>query len=286
MQSVPAQQTPETADSSAPARRRTYMIGLGALLGGAANVVMQLGNPAVGRGVLESVVESGRYDLHPRKRGKTTLTYLAVAMIGTESDRAAYREATNNSHRHVRSSSDSKVAYNAFDPELQLWVAACIYQGIRDYLTLFFGSLDAATADDLYRECARFGTTLQMRPEMWPADRAAFERYWESKAGAISIDDEVKAYLLDQVVNLGPHRRSYQIVFAPVHRFFTTGFLPQRFRNELGLPWSPRRQRTFEAIMRAFGQLLVRLPVRWRLYPYENYLADMRRRRALGKPLT
>lgn len=261
------------------------MIGVGALLGGSANVIMQLGNPAVGRGVFESVVERGRYDLHPRKRSRTTLTYLAVAMIGTEEDRAAYREATDTAHRLVRSNASSPVSYNAFDPTLQLWVAACIYVGIRDYLVYFFGELDEDTAEDLYRESARFGTTLQMRAEMWPATRAAFDEYWNAKLGEISLDAEVKAYLIEQLVDLGPHERNYRIAFAPLNRFVTTGFLPQQFRDELGLRWGPRRQRGFEILMRTIGRVLARLPQGKRLYPYEQYLRDMRRRRESGKPL-
>ncbi|MGW1738081.1 oxygenase MpaB family protein [Nocardia sp. NPDC001965] len=265
--------------------RRKYLAGPAALLGGPANVVMQLSQAPVGRGVVESTVHSGRFDLHPRKRGRTTLTYLAVAMLGTDEERVAYREATNTSHRHVRSRPGSTVKYNAFDPELQLWVAACIYRGVVDSLEYLYGPLDDDYADELYRESSRFGTTLQVRPEMWPADRAAFRAYWETKSAQISIDDEVKRYLLDQVVDLGPYGRVERALGRPVNRFFTTGFLPQRYRDELGLAWGPWRQRAFVVIMRAIGTVMRLGPERWRLYPLDKHLADMRRRRALGKPL-
>ncbi|MGW0182931.1 oxygenase MpaB family protein [Nocardia sp. NPDC003345] len=268
-----------------PVERRKHLAGPGALLGGPANVIMQLSLAPVGRGVVESTVDSGRFDLHPRKRGRTTLTYLAVAMMGTDEEREAYRAATNTSHRHVRSGPDSPVKYNAFDPELQRWVAACIYLGVVDSLTYLFGPLSEADADELYRESARFGTTLQMRPEMWPADRAAFAEYWDAASAEISLDAEVKAYLLGQVVDLGPYNRVEQLLFRRVNRFFTTGFLPQRFRDELGLAWGPRRQRAFELIMRAIGTVTAAGPESWRLYPLNKHLEDMRRRRALGKPL-
>ena len=55
-----------------------------ALLLGPANVIMQLARPGVGYGVMESRVESGRVDLHPIKRARTTFTYLAVALAGTD----------------------------------------------------------------------------------------------------------------------------------------------------------------------------------------------------------
>ncbi|MEU4314594.1 oxygenase MpaB family protein [Nocardia sp. NPDC024068] len=268
-----------------PRERHKYLAGPGALLGGPANVVMQLSLAPVGRGVVESTVESGRFDLHPRKRGRTTLTYLAVAMLGTDEEREAYRAATDSSHRHVRSRPGSPVKYNAFDPELQRWVAACIYRGVVDSLTFLYGPLGDEDADELYRESARFGTTLQMRPEMWPADRSAFAEYWASTSALICLDDEVKAYLLEQVVDLGPYNRLEQLLFRRVNRFFTTGFLPPRFREELGLRWGPGRQRAFELVMRVIGTITAAGPESWRLYPLNRHLADMRRRRALGKPL-
>ncbi|WP_194827347.1 oxygenase MpaB family protein [Nocardia sp. XZ_19_231] len=265
--------------------RRRYLVGPAALLGGPANVIMQLSSAPVGRGVVESTVTSGRFDLRPRKRGRTTLTYLAVAMLGTDEDRAAFRAATDTAHRQVRSGPDSPVRYNAFDPELQLWVAACIYRGTVDSLTYLFGEVDEEFADELYLDSARFGTTLQMPARLWPPNRDAFGEYWDAKLSAISMDDEVRAYLLGQVVDLSPYRRWEQLLFRRINRFFTTGFLPQQFRDELALPWSDRRQRLFEVTMRTLGRVLSVLPERWRLYPFESYLADMRRRRALGRPL-
>ncbi|WP_405181121.1 oxygenase MpaB family protein [Nocardia sp. NBC_01377] len=275
---------PDGSDASLAPRRR-YLAGPAALLGGGANVIMQLSTAPVGRGVVESTVDSGRYSLHPRKRGRTTLTYLAVAILGDDEDRAAYRAAADTSHRHVRSGPDSPVEYNAFDPRLQLWVAACIYRGALDSLTYLCGRLDDDFADELDRESRRFGTTLQMRPEMWPSDRAAFAEYWDVRLAEICVDDEVRSYLLDQVVDLAPYTRRERLALRRVNRFFTTGFLPQQFRDLLGLSWGPRRQRIFELIMRAIGVVLRVLPERVRLYPFETYLHDMRRRRALGKPL-
>ncbi|MGW5570521.1 oxygenase MpaB family protein [Nocardia thailandica] len=264
---------------------RRYMAGPAALLGGPANVIMQLSLAPVGRGVVESTVSSGRFDLHPRKRGKTTLTYLAVAMLGTDDDRDAFRAATDTSHRQVRSRPGSPVKYNAFDPRLQLWVAACLYRGTLDSLVYLFGAVDEAFADELYRDSARFGTGLQMPQEMWPADRAAFAEYWEAMLTELSLDDEVRAYLVDQVVDMGPYRPWERLLFRRANRFFTTGFLPQQFRDELGLAWNPRRQKVFEAVMRTLGRILSVLPEAARLYPFETYLRDMRLRRELGKPL-
>src|SRR5271156_2413838 len=78
-----------------------------ALLLGPANVIMQLAQPGVGYGVMESRVESGRVDLHPIKRARTPFTYLAVAMAGTDVQKAAFRRAVNRAHAQVYSLPDS-----------------------------------------------------------------------------------------------------------------------------------------------------------------------------------
>ncbi len=78
------------------------------------------------------------------------------------------------------STPESPVAYNAFDPDLQLWIAACLYRGVEDVYRLFVGDIDEHTADQLYSDSMALGTTLQVPPEMWPPNRRAFEEYWQN----------------------------------------------------------------------------------------------------------
>ena len=60
-----------------------------ALAAGGANVIMQLSRLPVGHGVATSTVESGRVDVHPIKRLRTTVSYLVIAMLGTPAERRA-----------------------------------------------------------------------------------------------------------------------------------------------------------------------------------------------------
>jgi uncharacterized protein (DUF2236 family) len=76
---------------------------------------MQISWPEVGHGVAESKVDSGNLLKHPWKRARTAFQYLAVAIMGRQDDRDAFREAVNGSHRHVKSTANGPVRYNAFD---------------------------------------------------------------------------------------------------------------------------------------------------------------------------
>lgn len=259
------------------------LIGI-ALLAGPANVVMQLARPPVGHGVVESTVECGQLFRHPLKRARTTFTYLAVALHGTDTERQAYRRAVDSAHVAVRSIPSSPVAYSAFDPDLQLWVAGCLYRGVADTRAVFLGPDDPATADRVYAASAALGTTLQVPPQRWPADRAAFERWWEAEMAAVAIDDTVRAYLTDLVL-LRFLPRPVSVLFGRANRFVTTGFLPPRFRAELRLDWGPRQQRRFDRFVAIARAVVRRLPGPLRRFPFPLVLWDLRRRIRTGRPL-
>ncbi|WP_405134898.1 oxygenase MpaB family protein [Nocardia sp. NBC_01388] len=275
-------QTPPTAEP--PIDIRQFLDGAVGLLGGAANVIMQLSLRPVGYGVVESPVESGNVMIHPIKRLRTTVTYLAVALLGTDSDREAYRTAVDTSHRQVRSRPGNPVKYNAFDPRLQLWVAACLYWGAQDLYERMHGEMKPADADAFYRYSARLGTTLQMRPEMWPADRPAFERYWTENLAGTVIDPKIRAYFED-LIDLKMMPAPVQLAFGGIHRFFVTGLLPQHLRDEMGMTWSPRQDWLLARTLRAIGAAEAVVPTPVRSFPLNAYLLDMRLRRRLGRPL-
>jgi uncharacterized protein (DUF2236 family) len=260
-----------------------YMSGVGARLAGPANFIMQLSWPGVGYGVLNSRVHDGSAMLRPAKRARTTFTYLAVAMLGNEEDRTAYRRAVNGQHAQVVSREDEPVQYRAMDPRLQTWVAACLYYGTRDVYEKFHGPIEPEAADAMYAHCAKFGTTLQMPADAWPADRAAFEEYWEESLAEVDIDPAVREFLMRLVTlqNLhGPVRR-----MARFNVFVTTGFLPPHFREAMNLPWTPQQQAKFDRLMRRLGRIERALPPRARAFPFPVLLEDMRRRRAKGDRL-
>jgi uncharacterized protein (DUF2236 family) len=254
------------------------------VLAGTANVIMQLSRAPVGHAVLESTVTGSQVTRHPLKRFRTTFTYLSVALLGDDDERRAYREAVDRAHRRVRSGPDSPVGYNAFDPELQLWVAACLYYGAADVLARMRGPLDDDVADSLYAAAAPLATTLQVPPERWPVDRAAFEEYWDSALRQVSIDPPVRRYLLD-LASLRFLPPPLRLVQGPVNLFITTGFLPPPFREAMGMEWAPSDQKRFDRLMAGLAFVGRRSPAPVRAFPLNWFLWDFRLRRHLGMPL-
>jgi uncharacterized protein (DUF2236 family) len=244
---------------------------------GAANVVMQLSRPGVGYGVVESKVDSGNLMKHPWKRARTTFQYLAVAILGSPEDRAAFRAAVNAAHRQVRSGPDSPVSYNAFDRDLQMWVAACLFVGLEDTYQLLRGEMTPEQSEQFYRSAWTLGTTLQVTEDQWPPTRAEFDAYWVEACKQVSLDDRVRNHLLD-LLNLRMINPILGLPFRPLLKFLTVGFLAPVFRDAMGVQWGAGRQRLFESLFLLVAFVNRFLPVFIRQGGSHVLLADVRYR--------
>lgn len=242
------------------------------LLGAGATVLLQLAEPGVGYGVADHSTTLQR----PLDRLRTTMTYVYAVTLGTEEEKKAIVRLVNKAHVPVRAES-----YNAFDPELQLWVAATLYRNGLDMYERFFGKLPDAEAERIYRQSAVYGTALQVKDDMWPATRAEFDAYWDEKIATLRVDDKVRAYTRG-LLSGGDSPLPVRIAM-PLQRFLTIGLLPQRIRDEFALPWSPRDQRRFDRLMATFGAVYVKVPRPVRQLSATYYLRDMRRRFAAHK---
>lgn len=250
----------------------------------AANVVMQLSWPGVGYGVVESKVDSGSLMKHPWKRLRTTSQYLAVAVLGSDKDRAAFRQAVDVAHRDVKSTPESPVPYNAFDPQLQMWVAACLFVGLEDTYQLLRGEMTTNQAEQFYRSAWTLGTTLQVSEDQWPPTREAFDAYWNTACERVVIDDVVRRYLLD-LLDLRMINPVLALPFRPLLKFLTAGFLAPVFRDAMGLRWSAARQKWFERLFLLVAFANRFLPVFVRQGGSYVLLADVRIRARRHKAL-
>ena len=252
---------------------------------GAANVVMQLSWPGVGHGVVESKVDSGNLMKHPWKRARTTFSYLAVAILGNPGDRAAYRDAVDAVHSQVRSEPGSPVPYSAFDRDLQMWLAACLFVGLEDTYQLLRGRLTDELAEQFYGSASTLGTTLQVSESQWPVTRADFDRYWNEACQRVVVDDVVRSYL-QNLIDLRMVSALLRPAFGPLLRFLTVGFLAPVFRETLQVKWTPGQQRRFEYLfllvafvnrflprfIRQGGSYLLRADVRRRIRGRRNLI--------------
>lgn len=252
-----------------------------------ANVVMQLANPAVGHGVAESRVESGRVDRHPIKRGRTTGLYLAVATLGSQEDRDFIHHEVKRIHDEVISTSDSPVRYSANSQQLQLWVALCLIRFFVDQYELLYRPLTDAEREHVLALGEPLATVLNVKPRAWPATWDEYESVFVDGMGEARFAPPVRE-MLDDLCAFGPldgklagsgtllHR-----TLGPIHHSYTRFGIPAQARDRMEWEISPadlRRKRAIHSVARV-ADTVVPTPLR-KLYTVA--LWDMRTRRALG----
>jgi uncharacterized protein (DUF2236 family) len=233
-------------------------------------ILLQLANPAIGHGV----ADHSHFAARPLDRLNGTLSYVYATVFGTADLAAAVTARVNNAHVPVHSIGTTP-EYNAFTPELQLWVAATLYDSATHLHGLIYGPPGDDTADAIYREYARLGTSLQMPPELWPKDRAAFRQYWNEQLQQLTTDAATRAVAHELL-----HSRSAPFWYRaalPLARLLTAGLLPSHVRVLFGLPWSERHQRRFDRVLHGIRFIYPRLPRMLRHWPKNHYLRALRK---------
>ena len=244
------------------------------MLAGAGSAVMyQLARPEVGLGVVEHSTTLDR----PLDRLRTTLAYVYVAVLGTEGERRALAAMVDRRHGPVRAAG----RYSAFDPELQLWVAATLARAGETILERVFGPMDAATRERVYRDSWILGTALQVTPDMWPRTRAEFEDYWQSSIALLAPEPSVQR-LARSLLSTGAVPLPLRPV-QPLQSLVARGNLDPRTREVLDLPWSARDQVRYDRFWRRLPPVYRRVPREVRQLPARMVLADVRRRLRAGR---
>ncbi len=239
------------------------------IAGGGRAILLQLAYPAVGHGV------AAHSDFAARSldRLQNTLRFVYAVAFGTPAQLAFVTREVNRAHGPVHAkAAEGAPAYSAFNPKLQLWVAATLYDTAVLVHERVYGALDEDSADLLYAEYAKVGTALQMPASLWPADRAAFRRYFDDTLAVLRVDEVTRGV---SVALLHPSRKApiWLRLAMPTARLVTAGLLPAELRSDFGLAWSPARERRFDRLMTGTAAVYPRLP-RWlRQLPKDRALA-------------
>ena len=241
------------------------------LLAGAGRaILLQLADPGVGRGVADHSTFTDR----PINRLKGTLTYVYAVTYGTEEQVKEVRRRVNRAHVPVRRGADEKTpGYNAYDPELQLWVTATLYDTALTIIEKIYGPLDDESSDAMYQDYAKLGTALQLPADMWPKDREAFSRYYDKRMANLRAGDA--AVRVGRGLLYPKHAALWYRAIMPFARFLTAGLLPGPLRNDFGLPWSVHHERRFHRTMKILAVTYPKLPQGIRHW-FKNYcLAEL-----------
>jgi uncharacterized protein (DUF2236 family) len=210
------------------------------LLGsGPAALLLQIAHPLVARGV----AEHSNFEQDPWRRLHGTVN-TTMALIFGDGRRAEWAvRRLNGVHRGIRGE-----GYRAMDPSLLLWVQSTLIVTSVSAYERWVGPLTDAHKEQFWQEARRVGVRLGIGLDFSPASWAALNDYWRQMLrpdGPIQVSATARR-LAPSIV-----RPPFPFVPGPVVDLLTVpGFalLPPRIRDEFGILWGPRRERTAIAL--------------------------------------
>ena len=147
---------------------------------------------------------------------------MAIARV-----RGAHYRATNLNSQGFKSPRPAN------DPSLQLWVAATLYAtGIQMHIRVF-GSVSSSFAEEALQEFAVIATSLNVTPELWPADCEAFWKYYEGEVASLQVSNDARMVVKDLLWNKNlPWWVRWMA--SPLARVLVVEWLPDEIRKGYG----------------------------------------------------
>ncbi len=238
-------------------------------LSGARALLMQAAHPVAFEGFF---AQTGSLD-EPYERLARTARVLDVIGFGTraQADRATRR--VRAIHRRVRGELarpagpfPSGTPYAADDPQLLLWILACLVDSALVVYERYVRPLSAAEREAYWQDYRVIGGLFGLKSPEMPADHTDLRAYMRDM-----IDGE-ELYVTDAARELGIEivlRPPVPIAARPLlelANFATVGLLPARIRRAYRLGWDPARELALRGGAQYTRRVLVPLlPSRLRL---------------------
>jgi uncharacterized protein (DUF2236 family) len=243
------------------------------LLGaGPTALLLQIAHPLVAEGVARH--SNFEADPFARLHGTIRTTMDLVFGNGRQAQRAVRR--LNGIHAGVRGPSLDPGAqavaatYRALDPELLLWVqVTLIVTSVRAY-ERWVGRLSAAEREQFWQEARSVGVRLGIPLSLSPADWAALMRYWREMLGpggpirATATARRLSPAIIRPPLPLVPGRAVDLLALPGLL------FLPSRLRDEFGITWTRRHERTAKLLAFAIRTWVRVVPPAMRSLPQAN----------------
>jgi uncharacterized protein (DUF2236 family) len=219
----------------------------------------------LGQGVLDHSV----FFADTAARVKRSLPPIFMTVYGRDDDNPGTR--VRDFHHSIKGDMPGPPGkagrYLALDPDTYFWAHATFFDQALYFADTFVKRLSRAEKEQMYLESKTWYRRYGVSDRPMPADYAEFERYWDRMINEVLVPHSTAKYGVGYVTKGFPRPKAVKPwvwrlvspVFNPVAAFLTTGGMPPRTRELLGLPWSERKERNYQR----FAALWRSRPVNW-----------------------
>jgi uncharacterized protein (DUF2236 family) len=239
------------------------------LFGGARAVLMQAAHPLV----IAGARETGFYERNPWRRLQRTLVLTYTITFGSRAQADAAAERINEVHARVRGVDPvTGLPYDGLDPELLLYVHACLVESALLFEALTVGRLDEGGRQRFHEEQMLAAEMVRIPRELIPPTVPELRGYLRGvfRSGILRSTDaagRVAALFRDP-----PRDAEWRPVLKGVSRL-AFGTLPPEIRRVYGVEVGALRRQAMRATFAATRLLRPLLPHRYRfIAPYQEWV--------------
>ncbi|MFD6897372.1 alpha/beta fold hydrolase [Rhodococcus sp. NPDC060086] len=243
------------------------------VLGASHRLLIDVAHPVVATGVREFSV----FETDPYGRAQRTLDMIMGVVYGREESLATARRL-RDLHRSIKGANPDGSRWSSLAPEPFHWVHASLVHGVYVQQKLLGRGWMPGEVEQFYLEMRQVGKLYGIRDKDMPADWTSFLG-WFDEMTATRLE---RSAVTDRVLAVAGSPQAPPIpvpglpalwnvtarpVAGAVLTLVTAGLLTPELRDLLGLEWTPRRQRAFDALAAVSRAAVPRLPRLVRLVP-------------------
>ncbi len=238
-------------------------------LSGPRALLMMAAHPVAFEGFFKS---TGALD-DPYARLRRTAVVMDEIAWGSRRKADAYTARVRGAHARVRGVIPEDAGrfpagtpYAADDPELLLWILACLMDSADRVYRAYVAPLDRDERDALWRDYHVVGRCFGLTDDDMPASIEDFDRYMARMVAELWVTGSAREVGRQIVLEV-----PVPLVARPLRdlvNVITVGLLPARVRKGYGLSWDPARALALKANQEYVRRLVLPLlPERVRVIP-------------------
>lgn len=222
--------------------------------------------------VVAGANQTGMYERNPWKRLQRTLVLQYALTFGTRAEAHAAAERINEVHERINGVDPvTGRRYDALDPELLLWVHACLVESALLFERMTVGALDGAARQRFHEEQMFAAELVRLPRDRIPATVPSLEDYVTEMVGSSELVVTDAARRVAELFFDPPRDAQWRPVLGAVARL-AIGTLPDAVREGYGFPSGAGSRALVRATLTGLRAVRPLLPPRYRfIAPYQQW---------------
>jgi uncharacterized protein (DUF2236 family) len=222
--------------------------------------------------VVAGANQTGMYERNPWKRLQRTLVLQYALTFGTKGEAHAAADRINEVHERINGVDPvTGRRYDALDPELLLWVHACLVESALLFERITVGALDGAGRQRFHEEQMVAAEMVRLPRERIPGTVPALDEYVTETVGSGELLVTAAARRVAELFFDPPRDAQWRPVLRAVARL-AIGTLPEAVRAGYGFPSGPSSRALVRATLAGLRTVRPLLPPKYRfIAPYQRW---------------